>query len=66
MIFPHSVSGFSFPLKEPVQIGDKKRDRLSVHLYHHDQSMAPEGRTALTVMLETDYDYWKKLHEDQK
>jgi phytoene dehydrogenase-like protein len=62
---PHSVSGFSFPLKEPVQIGDKQRERLSVHLYHHDPSMAPEGRTSLTVMLETDYDYWKKLHENR-
>lgn len=62
---PHSVSGFSFPLKEQVQIGDKKRDRLSVHLYHHDPSMAPAGRTALTVMLGTDYDYWKKLNEDR-
>ena len=41
-------------------------DRLPVHLYHHDPSMAPEGRTALTVMLETDYEYWKKLHEDRK
>jgi phytoene dehydrogenase-like protein len=62
---PLSVSGFSFPLKEPVQIGDKQRERLPVHLYHHDPSMAPEGHTSLTVMLETDYDYWKKLHEDR-
>lgn len=62
---PHSVSGFSFPLKEQVQIADKKRERLSVHLYHHDQSMAPEGHTALTVMFETDYDYWKQLHSSR-
>jgi phytoene dehydrogenase-like protein len=62
---PHSVSGFSFPLKEPVQLGDKQRERLSVHLYHHDPSMAPESRTALTVMLETDYDYWRNLHESR-
>ncbi len=62
---PYSVSGFSFPLKEQVQIGDKMRDRLPVHLYHHDQSMAPDGCTALTVILETDYDYWKKLHENK-
>lgn len=61
-----SVSGFSFPLKEKVMVGDRMVDRLPVHLYHHDPSMAPEGRTALTVMLETDYEYWKKLHEDRK
>jgi len=62
---PQSVSGFSFALKEPVEIADKQRRRLSVHLYKHDESMAPAGRTALTIMLATDYDYWKKLHEDK-
>ncbi len=63
---PLSVSGFSFPLREEVVIADKKRARLPVHLYHHDPSMAPEGHTTLTVMLETNYDYWKELHADKK
>ena len=62
---PLSVSGFSFPINEPVQIGNKMRDRISVHLYHHDKSMAPEGCTALTLMFETDYEYWKKLRENK-
>jgi phytoene dehydrogenase-like protein len=63
---PFSVSGFSFPLKKPVVIGDRMRERLSVHLYHHDPSMAPEGRTAMTLMFETDYAYWKKLYEERR
>lgn len=62
---PCSVSGFSIPLKEPVVICNKKRDRLSIHLYNHDKSMAPEGCTALTVMFEADYEYWKKLKENR-
>jgi phytoene dehydrogenase-like protein len=62
---PFSVSGFSFALKRPVLIADRIRERLSVHLYHHDRSMAPEGRTALTLMFVTDYEYWKKLNEDR-
>jgi phytoene dehydrogenase-like protein len=62
---PLSVSGFSFPLKEPVEIGEAKRDRLFVHLYNHDPSMAPAGKTALTIMMNTDYEYWKKLAEDK-
>ena len=60
-----SVSGFSYELKEPVMIGDKERDRLWVHLYNHDPSMAPSGKTVLTIMLTTDYDYWKKLAGDK-
>ena len=63
---PASVSGFSFPLKKPVEVGDRMRERMSVHLYKHDPSMAPEGRTALTLMFETDYEYWKKLFENRK
>jgi phytoene dehydrogenase-like protein len=62
---PLSVSGFSFPLKEEVVIADKKRTRLPVHLYHHDPSLAPRGRTVLTIMLETGYDFWKELHSDK-
>lgn len=27
--------------------------------------MAPAGKTALTIMLTTDYDFWKQLHEDK-
>jgi phytoene dehydrogenase-like protein len=63
---PLSVSGFSFPLKNPVEIGDAVRERLWVHIYNHDPSLSPPGKTVLTVMLETNYDYWKKLHEDKE
>jgi phytoene dehydrogenase-like protein len=63
---PPSVSGFSFELKTPVQIGDKKREWIPVHIYNHDPSLSPEGSTVLTVMLATDYDYWKKLYEDRR
>lgn len=62
---PQSVSGFSFQLKEPVMIGDKLRDRLPVHIYNQDPTMAPEGKTAVIIMLDSDIDYWKKLAEDR-
>jgi len=63
---PLSVSGFSFTLREPVEIGDAVRDTLWIHLYNHDPSMAPENRTTLTIMLNSDYEFWKKLAEDKK
>lgn len=62
---PLTVSGIMFHLRQPVEIGDKVRDKLSVHLYNHDPSMAPEGCTALTIMLDSDYDYWKELAQDR-
>ncbi|MRR20841.1 NAD(P)/FAD-dependent oxidoreductase [bacterium] len=62
---PLTVSGITFPLKEPVMVADKIRTRLPVHIYNQDPTMAPEGKTTLTIMLESDYDYWKKLAEDR-
>jgi phytoene dehydrogenase-like protein len=58
---PVSVSGITFHLKKPVKIGDSVRDKLSVHLYNQDPTMAPAGKTAITLMLDSDYDYWKRL-----
>jgi phytoene dehydrogenase-like protein len=62
---PHSVSGFSFPLKEPVIVGDKLRDRLPVHIYNQDPTMAPAGKNSLIIMLESDIGYWKELAKDR-
>jgi phytoene dehydrogenase-like protein len=63
---PLMVSGFSYQLKETVEIANEKVSRLSVHLYHHDPTLAPAGKTSVTVMLQTNYDYWKNLAEDRK
>lgn len=62
---PLSVSGMSFALKEPVMLADKMRSRLPVHIYNQDPTLAPDGKTAVTIMLESDYYYWKKLGEDR-
>jgi phytoene dehydrogenase-like protein len=62
---PLSVSGFSCPLSSPVEIGDRVRNRLWIHIYNHDPSMAPAGKTSIIIMLESRYDYWEKLAEDE-
>jgi phytoene dehydrogenase-like protein len=61
---PQSVSGLTFHLREAVQIGDSTRDKLSIHIYNHDPTLAPEGKTAITLMLDSGYDYWKKISEN--
>jgi phytoene dehydrogenase-like protein len=62
---PRTVSGFSFPLQKPLEIGDKIRDRIGVHIYNQDPAMAPEGKSVMTIMFESDYDYWKKMSGDK-
>jgi phytoene dehydrogenase-like protein len=63
---PKTVSGITFHLKQPVEIGDRVRDKLSVHIYNYDSSMAPEGCTAITIMMGTDPEYWRNLAKDRK
>ncbi len=62
---PQTVSGISYPLKEPVEIGDAVRKTLSVHIFNQDPTLAPPGKTSLVVMFPSKYDYWKELAQDQ-
>jgi phytoene dehydrogenase-like protein len=61
---PQSVSGLSFPLHQPTEIGDAVQSRLSVHLFNQDPTLAPAGKTSLVVMMPSNYQYWKDLSSD--
>lgn len=63
---PKTVSGLTFQLKKPKEIGLTLQNKLSVHIYNHDPKMSPAGKTAITVMLDSDYEYWKKLAQNRK
>jgi len=61
---PKTVSGISFPLREPTEIGDAVHTRLPVHIFNQDPTLAPPGKTSLVVMLPSNYTYWKELAQD--
>jgi phytoene dehydrogenase-like protein len=63
---PHSVSGTYYTLKKPINIGNSERYAIQLHIFNHDPSMAPEGKTTLLVMMYGDYDYWKNLAQGTK
>ncbi len=54
----------NFPLAHPVWLGNIRHDRLTLKHYCFDPTMAPEGKSVLTLWCEADYDYWKWLRED--
>ncbi len=62
---PKMVSGMSFPLRQPTEIGDTVRDRLSIHIFNQDSTLAPAGKTSLVVMMPGSYEYWKELAQDR-
>ena len=62
---PHIISGLSFPLRQPVEIGDRVRERLPVKIFNQDPTLAPPGKTSLAVMLSSQYEYWQELAQDR-
>jgi phytoene dehydrogenase-like protein len=61
---PKTVSGMSFALQQPTEIGEAVRDRLPVHIFNQDPTLAPEGKTSLVVMMPSNYEYWNELAQD--
>jgi phytoene dehydrogenase-like protein len=42
----------------------KGHKTLIAHIYNFDPTLAPEGKTVIKVMFNTDYDYWERLYKD--
>ena len=61
---PRTVSGIGFRLRSVERIADADIEWLPVHYYNHDPSLAPEGKTVLTVMLPSKYEYWKNMDRE--
>lgn len=60
---PASVS---FPLDKPITVAGKDRPRMGYKLYNFDPTLAPAGKSVLSVMFESNYAYWKEIAEDNE
>lgn len=49
-------------LDEPVTLIGEEHREIGVKHYCFDPSLAPEGKSALIVMLRSDYHYWQNIH----
>jgi phytoene dehydrogenase-like protein len=63
---PQMISGMAFQLEQPVSIGGKERQWLPVRIHSFDPTLAPPGKTVLTLMLDTEYPYWEALYQDRE
>jgi phytoene dehydrogenase-like protein/NAD-dependent dihydropyrimidine dehydrogenase PreA subunit len=61
-----SVGGDVLLLDEPVAVTGREWDRLAVHVYDFDPTVAPKGKTLLRLWLPTDFDCWKELREQDR
>jgi phytoene dehydrogenase-like protein len=60
---PHMVT---YPLEEPITIAGEVRERMVVKHYGYDPTLAPPGKSAVVVMFESNYDYWKDVHQEEE
>lgn len=56
-----TASVINFPLAAPITIGGRQLNRLTVRIHRFDPTLAPEGKTLLTVFFDSEYSYWKEL-----
>lgn len=59
-----SIMGLNLPLRKPVKAGNHIHSRASFQLYSFDPQLSPPGKTLITAMLHTDYDYWRSLYDE--
>lgn len=61
---PKIISGLVFQLDKAVTIAGKETKWLNVRIHNFDPTLAPPGKTLLTLMLESDCAYWEALRKD--
>jgi phytoene dehydrogenase-like protein len=64
--FSAECPSINFPLPQPVYLGNVRHERLVVKHYCFDPTMAPPGKSVLSVWCEADYDYWKSMRVHRK
>ncbi len=63
----HSANGLNFPLEYPFKVDDKHEvRRLTCQIYNYDKTLAPTGKTLVTTLIDSDFDYWKGLYADKE
>jgi phytoene dehydrogenase-like protein len=60
---PHYLT---FNFASPLQLAGEEIKRAEFRVYNFDPTLAPPGKTVVTVMMESKYDYWKKLREEDR
>jgi phytoene dehydrogenase-like protein len=55
---PHALVLFQ---DKPFTVENRERDRLDVEVFGFDPTLAPEGKTVVKVVLDSNHNFWKEL-----
>lgn len=53
-------------LNKPVKIADREHSKLDLELFGYDPSLAPSGKGVIKALLNTNYTFWKSLHNNRE
>ncbi|MCX7749301.1 MAG: NAD(P)/FAD-dependent oxidoreductase [Clostridia bacterium] len=59
-------SALGVKLEKPFNVGGIENSYFTFRHYCYDPSMAPEGKSSVTSLLYSDYEYWEKLYREDK
>jgi phytoene dehydrogenase-like protein len=62
---PSSAAGsMTYLLDDGPSVAGRRQWKVTLHTNRHDPGAAPEGKSAVTAFLESDYGFWRALHAD--
>jgi phytoene dehydrogenase-like protein len=63
---PDAPHYLAFNFASPLRVAGEEVPRASLRVHNFDPTLAPPGKTVATVMFESNYDYWKKLRDEDR
>jgi len=63
---PKILSGIRLRLEKPLVKDGKEQKFMLVRINNYDPTLAPPGKTSLTILIESAYPYWESLRKDMK
>jgi phytoene dehydrogenase-like protein len=62
--FPNVPHEISYILDKPLSIDNHLHKSIGFNFYNYDPTLAKPGKTVVVAMLNSDYNYWKTLKQD--
>ena len=56
----------AFMQTEPIHLSDREVPLLFLRIFNHSDAFAPDGKSVIQVILETEWNYWKELQDDRE
>jgi len=62
---PAMVSSLRIELPQPVKIADRERTTIGLHVFNHDLTLAPTGKTSAISAMPSSLEWWQNLYQDK-